>query len=89
VQEGAGDNPMRYAGGMLGGTWLASLTADQGDGVFDGAHLVQNFENLHPANTFWDKCTIACTRTSTPSPRTFSSSGAGGAASPDESREIE
>ena len=54
-QEGAGDNPMRYAGGMLGGTWLASLTADQGNGVFDGAYLVENFENLHPANTFWDK----------------------------------
>ncbi len=29
-QEGAGDNPMRYAGGMLGGTWLASLAADHG-----------------------------------------------------------
>jgi len=54
-QDGGGDNPMRYAGGMLGGTWLASLTSDLGDGVFDGAHLVQNFENLNPANTFWDK----------------------------------
>ena len=54
-QEGAGDNPMRYAGGMLGGTWLASMTADQGDGVFDGAYLVENFESLNPANTFWDK----------------------------------
>ena len=53
--EGAGDNPMRYAGGMLGGTWLASLTADLGDGIFDGAYLVENFENLNPANTFWDK----------------------------------
>jgi pimeloyl-ACP methyl ester carboxylesterase len=53
--EGEGDNPMRYSGGMLGGTWLASLTADLGNGVFDGAHLVQNFENLNPANTFWDK----------------------------------
>lgn len=53
--EGEGDNPMRYAGGNLGGTWLASLTADLGNGVFDGAHLVQNFENLNPANTFWDK----------------------------------
>ena len=53
--EGEGDNPMRYSGGMLGGTWLASLTSDLGDGVFDGAHLVQNFENLNPANTFWDK----------------------------------
>ena len=53
--EGEGDNPMRYAGGMLGGTWLASLTADLGDGKFDGAYLVQNFENLNPANTLWDK----------------------------------
>ena len=23
--------------------------------MFDGAYLVQNFENLNPANTFWDK----------------------------------
>jgi len=53
--EGEGDNPMRYAGGLLGGTWLASLTADLGHGKFDGAWLVQNFENLNPANTLWDK----------------------------------
>ena len=53
--EGEGDNPMRYAGGLLGGTWLASLTSDLGAGKFDGAWLVQNFENLNPANTFWDK----------------------------------
>jgi hypothetical protein len=53
--EGEGDNPMRYAGGILGGTWLASLTADLGNGKFDGAFLVENFENLNPANTFWDK----------------------------------
>jgi len=53
--EGEGDNPMRYAGGMLGGTWLSSMAADLGNGVFDGAYLVQNFENLNPANTFWNK----------------------------------
>jgi pimeloyl-ACP methyl ester carboxylesterase len=53
--EGEGDNPMRYAGGMLGGTWLASFTADMSGGIFDGAYLVENFENLNPANTFWDK----------------------------------
>ncbi len=53
--EGEGDNPMRYAGGMLGGTWLSSFTADRGAGIFDGAYLVENFENLNPANTFWDK----------------------------------
>src|SRR6185369_7220674 len=34
--DGAGDNPMRYAGGLLGGTWLASLTSDLGAGKFDG-----------------------------------------------------
>jgi pimeloyl-ACP methyl ester carboxylesterase len=54
-QDGGGDNPMRYSGGLLGGTWLASLSSDLGDGVFDGAQLVENFENLNPANTFWDK----------------------------------
>ncbi|MGF6932200.1 pimeloyl-ACP methyl ester carboxylesterase [Paraburkholderia sp. UCT70] len=53
--EGEGDNPMRYAGGMLGGAWLASYAADLGNGKFDGAYLVENFENLNPANTFWDK----------------------------------
>ncbi|WP_250454497.1 DUF3141 domain-containing protein [Caballeronia sp. ATUFL_M2_KS44] len=53
--EGEGDNPMRYSGGMLGGTWLASFTADLGNGRFDGAHLVQNFESLNPANSLWDK----------------------------------
>jgi pimeloyl-ACP methyl ester carboxylesterase len=53
--EGEGDTPMRYSGGMLGGTWLASLTADLGNGKFDGAHLVQNFEGFNPANSMWDK----------------------------------
>ena len=55
ASEGEGDNPMRYAGGLLGGAWLASLMADLGNGMFDGAHLVQNFENLNPANTCFDK----------------------------------
>ena len=54
-REGEGDNPMRYAGGLLGGTWLASLASDLGHGTFDGAWLVQNFENLNPANALWDK----------------------------------
>jgi pimeloyl-ACP methyl ester carboxylesterase len=53
--EGEGDNPMRYSAGLLGGTWLGSFTADLANGKFDGAWLVQNFENLNPANTFWDK----------------------------------
>ncbi|HEY1290378.1 MAG TPA: TerB family tellurite resistance protein [Burkholderiales bacterium] len=50
-----GKNPMRYSGGMLGGTWLASLAGDLGHGKFDGAYLVNNFENLNPSNTYWTK----------------------------------
>jgi tellurite resistance protein len=46
---------MRYTGGLLGGTWLTSLAGDLGNGKFDGAHLVQNFESLNPANTLWGK----------------------------------
>jgi pimeloyl-ACP methyl ester carboxylesterase len=67
--EGEGDNPMRYSGGNLGGTWLASFTADLGAGIFDGAHLVQNFENLNPANTFWDKYYNLYRRADTEPPR--------------------
>ncbi len=48
-------NPMRYAGATLGGSWLASLTADLGANRFDGANLVDNFERLNPANTLWNK----------------------------------
>ena len=50
-----GKNPMRYSGGLLGGSWLASLAGDLGNGKFDGAYLVENFENLNPANTLWSK----------------------------------
>lgn len=51
----AGDKPMRYAGGLLGGSWITALTGDMGAGRWDGAWLVQNFENLDPANTLWSK----------------------------------
>ena len=51
----AGVNPMRLAGGFLGGAWLAHLIADLGDGRFDGANLVANFEALKPAHTLWQK----------------------------------
>jgi hypothetical protein len=50
-----GKNPMRYLGGMLGGTWLTSLAGDLGGGKFDGANLVANFESLDPANTYFEK----------------------------------
>lgn len=64
-----GDNPMRYSGGMLGGTWLASLAADLGNGKFDGAWLVANFENLNPANSLWDKYYHLYARVDTEPPR--------------------
>ncbi|KLK93530.1 poly(3-hydroxybutyrate) depolymerase [Microvirga vignae] len=50
-----GENPMRYAGGILGGTWPALFASDLGAGKFDGAYLVENFEYLNPANTYFDK----------------------------------
>ena len=50
-----GENPMRYSGGLLGGSWLTALTGDLGNGKFDGAWLVTNFESQNPANTYWSK----------------------------------
>lgn len=50
-----GENPMRYTGGLLGGSWLTALIGDLGAGRFDGGYLVENFENLNPANTYWTK----------------------------------
>ncbi len=50
-----GKYPMRYSGGLLGGSWLTALTSDLGGGKFDGAWLVQNFESQNPSNTLWTK----------------------------------
>ncbi|WP_216644690.1 DUF3141 domain-containing protein [Candidatus Thiodictyon syntrophicum] len=50
-----GENPMRYSGGLAGGSWMTALMGDLGGGRFDGAYLVKNFENLNPANTLWTK----------------------------------
>lgn len=50
-----GKNPMRYAGGLLGGSWINSLLGDLGGGKFDGSYLIENFNNLNPANTLWSK----------------------------------
>jgi pimeloyl-ACP methyl ester carboxylesterase len=50
-----GGSPMRYLGGLLGGTWLTSLAGDLGNGIFDGANLVANFESMHPDNTYCKK----------------------------------
>ena len=50
-----GKNAMRYLGGLYGGTWLDRMMSDIGNGIFDAAWLVGNFDNLNPANTLWTK----------------------------------
>ena len=50
-----GKNPMRYSGGLLGGSWLTALVSDLGKGKFDGTWLILNFDSLNPANWLWGK----------------------------------
>ena len=64
-----GKNPMRYTGGLLGGSWAAALASDFGCGKFDGASLVQNFENLNPSNTLWSKQYNLHSKVDTEAPR--------------------
>jgi pimeloyl-ACP methyl ester carboxylesterase len=64
-----GENPMRYTGGLLGGTWITALTGDLGAGKFDGAWLVTNFENLNPSNTYWTKNYNLYSKVDTEAPR--------------------
>jgi pimeloyl-ACP methyl ester carboxylesterase len=64
-----GKNPMRYSGGLLGGSWLTALASDLGHGKFDGAGLVQNFENQNPANTLWTKQYSLYSKIDTEAPR--------------------
>jgi pimeloyl-ACP methyl ester carboxylesterase len=64
-----GKFPMRYSGGLLGGSWLTALTGDLGRGKFDGAWLVQNFENQNPANTLWSKPYNLYSKIDTEAPR--------------------
>jgi hypothetical protein len=64
-----GKNPMRYLGGLLGGTWLTALAGDMGHGIFDGAHLIANFESLNLANTYWKKVYNLYSKIDTEAPR--------------------
>ncbi|KZL17921.1 alpha/beta hydrolase fold protein [Pseudovibrio axinellae] len=50
-----GQDPMRYSAGLSGGIVPALLSADLGNGVFDGANLVQNFEMLNPGRNWFRK----------------------------------
>ncbi|UFN48206.1 DUF3141 domain-containing protein [Roseomonas sp. OT10] len=65
----SGRNPMRYSGGLLGGSWMTALAGDLGHGLFDGAYLVENFEGLDPANTWWTKQYNLYSRIDTEGPR--------------------
>src|ERR1700733_14739013 len=64
-----GKYPMRYSGGLLGGSWLTAFSGDLGHGKFDGAWLVQNFENQNPANTLWSKQYNLYSKIDTEAPR--------------------
>jgi hypothetical protein len=46
---------MRYSGGILGGVLPALVSSDLGNGIFDGADLVMNFETLNPGRTWFRK----------------------------------
>ena len=50
-----GENPMRYNGGLLGGLASVLMLSDLGNGQFDGANLVSNFELLNPSRNFFGK----------------------------------
>ncbi|MGQ3674326.1 DUF3141 domain-containing protein [Xanthobacter sp. TB0139] len=50
-----GGSPMRYNAGLLGGQVQPMFWSDIGDGVFDGAWLVLNFEMLNPSRTWFRK----------------------------------
>ena len=50
-----GKNPMRYSGGLLGGSWLTALASDLGNGKIDGTSLILNFDILNPGNWLWGK----------------------------------
>ncbi len=75
-----GENPMRYTGGLLGGSWLTAMMGDLGNGTFDGAWLVSNFENLNPSNTYWTKLYNLYSKIDIARRPGISSSSSGGAA---------
>ena len=63
-----GKNPMRYSGGLARGQLADCAHQRPGGGKFDGAWLVQNFENLNPANTLVVASSTTFTPRSTPKP---------------------
>jgi hypothetical protein len=78
--EGEGDNPMRYAGGMLGGSWLASLASDLGAGSSTAPGWCR-ISRTSIRRILSSTSTTTCSPTWTPSSRGSWSSSAGGAVS--------
>jgi pimeloyl-ACP methyl ester carboxylesterase len=64
-----GKNPMRYLGGLVGGALPVLIASDLGDGRFDGANLVLNFEHLNPGNNWWRKYYHVLANIDTEAPR--------------------
>ncbi|MDD3371857.1 MAG: DUF3141 domain-containing protein, partial [Alphaproteobacteria bacterium] len=60
---------LRYMGGIVGGSWLVSYSNDIGNGKFDGAALVQNFERMNPSKTYWKKAHNLYSKIDTEIPR--------------------
>ncbi|WP_222433810.1 DUF3141 domain-containing protein [Pistricoccus aurantiacus] len=52
---GKGRSSMSYTSGLLGGNWITQLGSDLGNGRFDGAWMVNNYENHNPSEAFWTK----------------------------------
>ena len=72
-----GQDPMRYSGGLAFGAVPAAMAGDLGGGIFDGAYLVQNFEQLNPGRN-WFRKYYDLYAPWTPAPSAFSSLRNGG-----------
>ncbi len=79
--EGEGDNPMRYMGGLLGGTRLVVASPPtSATGCSTARTSSRTSRTSNPANTFWDKYYRLLRQHRHASRRASSSSSAGGAA---------
>ncbi len=64
-----GADSMRYSAGIRGGQIIPMVLADLGNGIFDGAWLVNNFELLNPSRNYFRKYYDLFTRIDTERPR--------------------
>lgn len=64
-----GADSMRYSAGLKGGQIVPMWLADLGNGIFDGAWLVHNFEMLNPSRNYFRKYYDLFTKIDTERPR--------------------